>query len=523
MAHSDSVSAPAFCRQGERRSTSWWVAVSVLGALALVLRVFAIDHDSLWFDEAITRLCVSIPILDLITERVVPELGNPPLYWILGGAWSTLFGDSEAGLRSLPALCGVMTVPFLALVGRRLVSARVGLWGAFLMAISPTAIELSNEARPYALAGLLAVVATWFFVRWVQENRRFDLAIYSVAVFLVCSTHYYGGAIPLAHAASLATLRGERRRLRSWLGAMTVAGLLGLSMLHILVIQLGTRGNLSRMGDRWMYQFLATPMVFGFGRNLAWRDSPAWILGAMTLAALACFWFPAMFALFRWRRNPFEAVLLGSWFLTPVVVPLAVAVTLSPVYATRYAFVGLPSFLILTGWGLEQVRPTTRRALLVLILVLSSSSVYCYATRPLKDDWRSETRFVLERRRPGELVVFQPDHEIETFLYYLPRYGVAPTEMIALGSGPRRDGWLRGVRYLNGIRYDRSPRDCADSVPPSSGVWLVLCASREDPELFRDYFARNGLQLIEHRRSHRIEILHFTRQVGLNHSGGGPA
>ena len=516
------VSAPAIGEQAEQRSNLWWVAVLVLTLLSLALRVFAIEHDSLWFDEAATHLCISIPILDLITGRVVLDLGNPPLYWILGGAWSTLFGDSEAGLRSFPALCGILTVPFLALLGRQLISPKVGLWGAFLLAISPTAIELSNEARPYSLVGLLAVVATWSFVRWVEKNRGLDLAIYSFVVFLVCSTHYYGGAVPMAHAASLATLPGERRRLRSWLGAMVVAGLLGLFVLHILVIQLGTRGNLSRMGDRWMFQFLATPMVFGFGRNLAWRNSPAWILAAITLAALACFWFPAMFALFRWRRNPFGAVLLGSWSLIPIIVPLAVAVTLSPIYATRYAFVGLPPFLTLTGWGLEQVRPTIRRAIVTSILVLTSMSLYCYATRPLKDDWRSETRFVLERLRPGELVVFQPDHEIETFLYYLPRYGVAPPEMIALWSGPSPEGGLRGVRYLNGIRWDRRPRDCTDSVPSSSGIWLVLCASREDPELFRDYFARNGLQLVEHRRSHRIEISHFTREIGPNHSRDGP-
>jgi hypothetical protein len=402
-----------------------------------------------------------------------------------------------------------------------LVSARVGLWGAFLLAISPTAIELSNEARPYALLGLLALVATWFFVRWVEQNRILDLAFYAVAVFLVCSTHYYGGAIPLAHAASLATLPRARRRLRSWLGAMAVAGLLGLPALNVLVIQLGMKGNLSRMSDRWVTQFLATPMVYGFGRNLAWRDSPPWLLGAVTLAALACFWTPALFALSRWRRNPFGAILLGSWALIPIVIPLVVAVTLSPLYATRYALIGLPPFLLLAGWGLEQSRPAIRRALLVPILILTAISLYSYATRPLKDDWRSETRLVLERLRPGELVAFEPDHEIATFLYYLPRYGAAPPEMLALTSGPSREGRLPGVRYRDGIRSDRSPRDCTDSVASSSGTWLVLCASREDPEHFRDYFARNGLRLVERRRSRRIEIFHFAREIGPDHPGGG--
>jgi len=433
-----------------------------------------------------------------------------------------VFGGSEVGLRSFPALCGVMTVPFLALVGSRLVSPSVGLWGAFLLAISPTAIELSNEARPYSLVGLLAVVATWSFGRWVQKNRGLDLAFYSVAVFLVCSTHYYGGAVPLAHAASLATVPRERRRLRSWLAAMAVAGLLGLPVLKVLVDQLGIKGNLSRMGGQWITQFLATPAVFGLGRNLAWRDSPAWMLGAVTLAAMVCFWLPALFALSRYRRNPFGAVLLGSLCLIPIIVPLIVAVTLSPVYATRYAFVGLPAFLLLTAWGLEQFRPTVRRAFIVPIVVLTSMSLYCYATQPLKDDWRSETRFVLDRLRPGELIAVEPGHEIATFLYYVPRYGAAPPEMVALASAPSGENRLPGIRFLNGIRSDRSPRDCMESVSSWAGVWLVICASFDGPELYRDFFIRNGLELVEHRRSRRIEILHFVREIGPNHSGGGP-
>jgi mannosyltransferase len=505
----------------ESGSTSSWVAVLFLSLLALALRFFAIDHDSLWHDEAITRLCTKVPILDLITGRVVLDQGNPPFYWMLGGAWDSLFGDSEVGLRSLPALCGVLTIPFLFLVGRRLLSPRVGLWGAFLLAVSPTAIELSNEARPYSLVGLLAVMATWFFVRWVQENRGLDLAFYSVAVFLTCATHHYGGVVPLAHAAGLATLPRGHRRLGSWLGAMVVAGLLGLSVLSTLLVQLRTRGNLIRLGDRWLTQFLATPMVFGFGRNLAWRDSPAWMLGGVTLAALVCFWLPALFALTRYRWNPFGVVVLGSWAFIPIVVPLAVAVTLSPMYATRYAFVGLPAFLLLTGWGLEQFRPTVRRALILSILVLTSLSLYGYATKPLKDDWRSETRFVLERLRPGELVVFEPDFEIATFLYYAPRYGPAPPEMVALTSKLRNGGPFDGLRYRNGILSDRGPRDCKNAVTSSSGLWLVLCASAEKPESFRDYFVREGLQLVGHRRSDRIEIFHFVRETGPEQPVGG--
>jgi hypothetical protein len=209
-------------------------------------------------------------------------------------------------------------------------------------------------------------------------------------------------------------------------------------------------------------------------------------------------------------------VLLGSWAFIPISVPLIVAVTLSPIYATRYAFVGLPPFLLMTAWGLEQLRPTVRKAVLVPILVLTAASVLCYAAYPLKDDWRSETRFVIERLRPGELVAFLPSHEISPFSYYSSRYGHAPSQMIGLDEWPDDEGRVVGMRYFNGVLADRNPRDCTDSVSSSSGLWIFVCSSSKPPEFWRGCFARNGLQLVEYRRSGRMEILHFAREIVSN-------
>lgn len=487
--HPDCVSPPSPFR--------WWAAFLGVTLLALSLRLFAIDHDSLWYDEALTSRLIKVPILELITVAR-QDNRNPPLYWILGGAWYTLFGDSEAALRSFPALCGALTVPLLALVGRKLAGASVGLCGAFLLAISPTAIEISNEARPYSLAGLLAVAATWLFIRWVEAHRRVDLASYSIIVVLLFATHYYAAAVPLAHGVALVTLPRERRRVGAWLGAMAFAYLLATPVVYVFLAQLEILSNEPVMHDDWLMRFLATPMVYGFGRNLGWRDSPAWRLAALTAVALVGFWLPAGLALSRYRRHPFGVALLGSWFVTPILVPLAVALTLSPVYANRYSIVGLPPFLLLTAWGLEQCRPSTRRALLGLILSLTSLSLYSYATRHLKDDWRTETRFILERLRPGEAIAFDPEYEVDSFSYYHERSKAGPTALNILGSAAGRGGQLD------------------DSI---SGIWLVRCAPREQPGGSSDDFAWNGLRLVQSRRSGRIEIKHFTRDTSSDPIG----
>ena len=489
----------------------WWcgvVAVSLLGSL---LRVLAIDHDSLWFDEAVTARLIQVPISDLVTGRVF-DLGNPPFYLVVGHIWSIFAGHSEAGLRSLPVACSVLTIPLVALVGRHLIGLSVGLWGAFLLAISPTAIELSNEARAYSLMGLLAVASTWFFLRWLRSDKLPDLALYALGVFLVCYTHYYGGVVPIAHAASLAVIPRDRGRVLWWIGAMMIVAVLGSTWLPTFVAQVRTSGNLSRMGDRWITQFLATPMVFGLGRNLAWRESSAWMLGSATLGALVGFWVPALYGLYESRRKPFAGVLLGFWCLAPIIGPLLVALTLSPIYATRYAFVGLPAFVLLTGWGLQQFPTLIRRMLFVLILICTSLSLLLYVTHPLKDNWRAATEYVLNRKVAEEVVAVEPDHEIETFLYYAPRFGGPPPEMIAISAGPGHNRTLRGTRYLTGVRFDARPCDCTASLLCSSGIWLVRCASEEPLVDYVEFFALNGFRLQSKQRSHRIEVLHFVEE-----------
>src|ERR1700752_3434262 len=104
----------------------WWAWVGLLSLVALGLRFLAIDRHSIWHDEAVTAVLSQASFADLIIGRA-RDNGNPPLYWLLSRLWSLAFGDSPTALRSLPALCGVATVPLIAGLGRRLLGPTVGL------------------------------------------------------------------------------------------------------------------------------------------------------------------------------------------------------------------------------------------------------------------------------------------------------------------------------------------------------------------------------------------------------------
>jgi uncharacterized membrane protein len=124
-------------------------AVAGLVGVAAALRFYGIGHQGFWFDEANTAQLVQFSpgrMLGLLPQSE----STPPLYYCVAWVWARLWGDGEAGLRSLSAVAGVLVVPVAYGAGARLMSRRAGLVAAVLTACSPLLIWYSQEARSYS-------------------------------------------------------------------------------------------------------------------------------------------------------------------------------------------------------------------------------------------------------------------------------------------------------------------------------------------------------------------------------------
>ncbi len=489
----------------------WWLAIIFVVVSAAGLRVFAINSQSFWYDEAVSAQLAKSSFADLFLGRA-KDNGNPPLYWLCVKAWSDVFGRSEAGFRSFSVVCGVLAVLLLALLGRELLAPQVGLLAAGLLAVSPLQIELSNEARTYALLQLVAVANTWFFVRWVQRGRMTDLVAYGISTTFGWYCHYYAPALQLAQVMALATLPQRRKLLLPWIGTMLVALLLWSPWLPSFVQQLRTPGNLTRIpGESWAIQFLATPVTFGLGRAFAWRDSPRWMTAVAALGVLITLLCPLAIGIMRTPRRRFAGVLLSGWFLVPILGPLIVALLGKPIYSHRYASIGLPAFLLLAAFGLEQLRQSWRATLLGLLVVLTSISLFRYATHPLKDDWRSAARTILAGLDDSELVVFDQGIEVVTFRYYASRYGRSPIEMIGLKPDSHGGKTFFGDRYHNGDRIDREGRDCSTGISSATGLWLALCLPVVPADRYNSELQDLGFHIVERHSFYRVDVYRYVK------------
>ncbi len=187
-------------------------------ALGAVLRFWHLDLKPLWMDEVITAifslgknyddlpLDVLFPLqrvpeiftyqsgvsCDQIAENLANQSTHPPLFFCVMYRWLgwmiPLGSEWVVKLRSLSALFGVGAIAAIYAVNRIAFTGASGIIAALMMAISPFAVYLSQEARHYtmpmflislALLGLMQIqqdifeqqrLRLWVVILWSNVN-----------------------------------------------------------------------------------------------------------------------------------------------------------------------------------------------------------------------------------------------------------------------------------------------------------------------------------------------------------------
>jgi uncharacterized membrane protein len=215
-----------------------WI-LALLIVVGAVLRFSTIASQSYWFDEAQAAHEFSLSLGAMFHSMIVHET-NPPLYFALGWVWAKVFGNGEAGLRSLSALAGCAVIPIAYLCGRELVSKRAGLVAAAFAAVNPFMIWYSQEAREYMLLAALSGLSLLFFAKALRDPSGRRLAWWALFSALAVLTHSFAAFLVAPEAVWLIYVARSRTSVLAAAAVAAVqAALLPFLLTHATTSLLG--------------------------------------------------------------------------------------------------------------------------------------------------------------------------------------------------------------------------------------------------------------------------------------------
>ncbi len=433
--------------QPSHRKHLWLLCVSI--ALGIGLRLINLTDKCLWTDELATLVFSlghsfqPIPLDQLVTsadllqplipdphlnlngviEHLLGESNHPPLYFLLTHLWLQVFPHPDGlvslwGARSLSALFGAAAVPAIFGLGYL---AFHSLWiaqlAALLMATSPLAIYLAQEARHYTLpilwvmASLACLITAtralterrtlpfWVVLTWIAVNGLgvashyfFSLTLCAEGIVLLglASRHLQTNTQSAKKPTGLEAPPPRKHPLRStWLRISAV----GIGTLASLVVWLPFlqgvqdseitqwihRGN--RVGLEWLdpiLQILAGAITMLYMLPIQASHAPITVASFVSLVLIAIWTgFKINRGLRRLGPDRHSIHILGGFVLGAIATFLIITygfereVTSAP----RYHFVFFPAVLLLVSAALVQQWSSSRSAFKQTAIIVASLSL----------------------------------------------------------------------------------------------------------------------------------------------------
>jgi 4-amino-4-deoxy-L-arabinose transferase-like glycosyltransferase len=400
------------------------LALVALVAVAAALRFTRIGHQSFWLDESFTVDLVQRPFGDMLSGVARTE-STPPVYYVLAWLWAKLSGHGEAGLRSLSALFGTLTVPVAWRAARELFTPRVGLVAAALVAVNPYFVWYSQEARAYSLLVLMAALSLLFFVRALRERTPRAFALWALVAALGLCTHYFAAFLLVPEAVWLLWVTRDRA---AWAAAGAVAAV-GAALAPLALHQ-RAQGHTSFIADLSLWR-----RVSDLPKKLVTGElgTPTPLIGPLAgLVAAAA----VVYAVRKWRER--ELMLLGLT-AAAALVPLAMALAGADYLLDRNVIALYMPLVVSLAAGLGAGRLGLAGAAVICAVALVVNVEVATDTKLQRDDWRGAAA-ALGRATGPRAVVVTPDVDRHPLRLYagslppLPAAGTTVSEVVTIGA-----------------------------------------------------------------------------------------
>jgi 4-amino-4-deoxy-L-arabinose transferase-like glycosyltransferase len=422
--------------------------------LAAALRLWGLNRQSLWFDEAVVA---SVAMLQ--THEIVPTIQwaekTPPLHYLLVHYWIMVFGPSEVSLRMPSLIAGVASVGILYLLLKRVYSEWAGVAGALILALSPYHIHYSQEARAYSLMVCWALWATFQLVKLIEKPTRNGAITYALLLAALLYTHLYGAMVVAAHVVTYATLAALRHRgkMPLWMFATTI-----LAAFIAYAPWMPTQWRWMHLVEQgfWMKPFDVWEPIRTYTDYAGSRLACGVLLVCIVLAMGT-----------RPRHLPLAVLLPLA--MVPVAPAILVSLLMHPIFIHRYGVAAIVGVIGLAACGIVSLRWTWARLTLGALAAIATAAAIRY---PIENpDWRGVGRYLEASMKRGDVAAVTNSNVSILYGYYVNRPDV-PSAMFDGDTIPLRPP--EGTRVWLVLDGPLAPEEQI----VRSGPWRVL-ARRE--------------------------------------------
>lgn len=441
----------------------------VVLAAALLLRLYAMDAESLWWDEVASVMHLPAPAdataspyfaqWNATVQREEPQSfahffwnlrtldpAAMPFYYAIQYAVATSLGPDPYLLRLLSVAISVGQVVLIYFFGRALFGRTAGFVAAICLALSVTHTYYGQEVRTYvAYSGTaLASIATLW---WAWERGGWGRwALHGIAQLCLTLTHPFGILVPAMQGLYLVGWqRGDLRRVIRW-----VLITAGAAFPAVVIVLFGTRYFdeshwLVVPGWRELGNALLGADSIGFGIHL--RPNPRiWDWGAQVAPSAARQWadnvrvplgvalgiVTGLLALYGLamcaaRRLPAIVSRHARWvpylvllWVGPALVLLVISYAWRPCLLPRYVLFSPLALYVLLGAAVTTLPRRSMQAAVVLVLALLHLYQQSLVIGSVKrTDYRSATAYIQREASPDDFIIVHNQLWMRVVAYHL--------------------------------------------------------------------------------------------------------
>jgi uncharacterized membrane protein len=385
-----------------------YLAIGVAITIVVGTFLFFYTKSDLWLDEALSVNIARMPLREI--PRWLRHDGAPPLYYVLLHFWTSVFGTSDVGVRSLSGVAGLGAAVAIWFAGKR-VSGTATAWAALVLFLSnPFAVRYATETRMYMLEILLVTCGFLAYMRALERPSIGRLAVLSLITALLIYNQYwalYLGIVVAAVTAWMAWKGSNREAARRMLAALAVGALAFVPWLPTFLYQA------QHTGTPWgVPQLPAGSIGKTFLDFAGSTQNEGWVLFFFTIALL----------LLGLAGKAVDNVHIdidlrtrppGRWIGLMLAAALIVGTSLNYIsrgaYQTRYAAFVFTFWVLLLAHGFTCLRDARVRNT-VLALMVAIGFIGGFRNAETNRTQAAQVAAVLRAdAKPNDVVVYCPD------------------------------------------------------------------------------------------------------------------